>query len=304
MTTCGAFKISHPLGTVMKRKYISTTLILAFTVNAPFTSTLALAQPHQTEQSATPIKVRIEVDAQSVGDRGKGLEAVMIDNLREPFAASGADLVDADAADASVLRIRFGGKPEDVQVFHYQLEFDLIDGDTATRLMEPLRCKSCFDHVLFERLEALAPSLIEAIEAKRSASAATDGGTDVHSVTPPNGEHAGTNPAQKPKAVGPLGMTGAVGLGVGIGLSIGGAVVVTEPRQRIIESYAEFGNERDRTSLGVGLLVPGVTLVIAGAVMLAVDVSKRAKQRKRHENVTVVPTLSPTSAGLGVFGRF
>lgn len=277
---------------------LSTTFILAPLVAAlsvmtpPVPALLAESAADTAEVSQ---RVHITVDIAQLGPRGDGVDGLVIEELTPKLEQAGFEVVDDHEA-AVTLHIRFEALREGK--FDFGIHFEFVDGDRVDPATEWVACLSCADANLLPALDQLAPTLIEALEKHLAAPASNPNGI------PSENGHDDPPVGPKPKPIGPLGISGAVGLAVGIGLSVGGGIVLANPKQEITQSYEPFGVERDRTSLGVALLVPGATLVVAGTVMLAVDIAKRAKQRRLSENVTVVPTVSPFGVGVGVAGQF
>lgn len=274
----------------------SAIFVLALIVGVPLTPTVVAAQSPKAPETTSPIHVRIEVDEDALGDGGVGLDTQVAEQMKPAFEEGGIQLVETDQTDALLLRIRIGGKAEDVELFDFQLHFELIDGKTATRLIEPVHCGGCFDHVLYETLVKQVPALIDAIEAELRAETGD---------TPPSGDGDGDSSEPPPKAIGPVGFAGIGVSALGIGVTIGGAVGLS---LGLVEQRP--GDFYDRTVTnhrppGYALLGVGVGATVAGLVMIGVDVGRRAKQRKqRPQQAVVVPLMSPTSAGVGVVGRF
>jgi hypothetical protein len=256
-------------------------------------------------EAAAPTRVYIETDTKALGERGNGMQGALYRELRAAFEASGVELVEADQndPDAVRLRIRFSGNAEDVYLFKYELHFELINGKTATQLIEPVACPECFDPALYETLNQQVPALIEAIEAE----AVSD--TEGNDVTPPSGDGDGdvSDPpiAPKPKPIGPL---GGVGIGVaalGLGATIGGAVELS--RGKVYDEPSKQPAERtfvDHTLPGGVLIGVGAAGLTVGTAMLIADVVIRAKRRKQHQTRGAYPLISPGVAGIGYVQRF
>lgn len=279
--------------------YTLASLVAALSVMTPPIPTI-LAPPTVEDTDENLRQVYITVDNAALGDRGVGVDGLVVELLTPKLQEAGFELVD-NPEDAIALHIRFVSLRPDK--FDFGIYFDFVDGEHVEPATQWVACLVCVDANLRPAIDGHVPVLIEALEkrAASSTSAATDGNPEGN---PPENGHQDPPVEPPPKPIGPVGISGVVVLAAGIGLSIGGGVVLANPKQLTVRDDAQFGVERDRTSLGVGLLVPGAALVVGGAIMLAVDVSKRAKQRKRAESITVIPTLSPTSAGLGIIGRF
>lgn len=313
----------------MKRKHISTMLTLALSLGAPLTPGLARAQAPQAGQSVDsgssvdstrPTRVRIQVDAQAIGDRGLGLEGAVTKQLRASFEAGGVELLDPlepeqsgesgepresgesgqpDGTDAALIRIRIGGKAENVQLFDYLLYFDRIQGNTATQLIEPVVCKECFDHALYDALVAQVPAVLDALGPAPSASAGASNPSEV-AITPPR--------STPPKPLGPLGGAGIGVAALGLGAIIWGAVDLSrgrvydqDPSALMFErSWTDYG-PRGQAWLGVG-----VASFAVGGALLITDILLRSKRRKHHgqQAGTLVPLGSARNPGLSWVRRF
>ncbi|HLT38605.1 MAG TPA: hypothetical protein VK034_20095 [Enhygromyxa sp.] len=288
----------------MIAKHIRSILVLGLAATVPLTPTFAVAQSPRAEASA-PIRVYIETDEKALGDRGNGMQGALVRELRAAFEAGGVELLDPEEMDPDAvrLRIRFSGKAEDVYLFNYELHFELIEGKTATQLIEPVMCSECFDPALYEALNHQVPALIEALEAEAASHA------EGNDVTPPTGDgDAGDGDGDStdlPKAIGPLGFAGVGVTVVGVGVTIGGAVEWS--RGRVYEQSAGYyrATGKDHGPLGYALVGVGAAATVAGLVMLGVDAGRRAKLRKQaRSHVLVIPSISPSNAGIGIIGRF
>jgi hypothetical protein len=282
----------------MHGNHICSILMLALATSATFIPSLAVAESPES-RTAEPTLIRIELDTDAIGDRSLGLEDKVVESLRPIFEAGGIELVE-DGREAVHLRIRFGGKAEDVQLFNYNLHFELVEGNTVTRLIDPVVCLDCFDHTLFPTLEETAPKLIEAIDAQRGRDPTAPG------TEPPHGEQ---DPGKSPPPR-PIGVMGGVGIGVaalGVGGLVWGAVDLargqvygpaSEDETRLV--WTDYG-PRGAVILGVG--VAGVVL---GGALLATDLVIRARQRKsaNQPSSAFAPVLSPQVVGLGWIRRF
>ena len=268
---------------------------------------LALAGPPDAESEpasdeVTGRKIALIVDASEIDEEFRQqLEIITARQLKPELEGAGFEV--SEGVVELALRVRFtpieGGQFRDHGIY-----FELVRGGEVESAIPWVLCNSCGQARLEGLLAENAAALLEAVE-----SAAVAGSDDPQGETDEGGEggheeNPHTDSGELPKPIGPLGISGGVIAAVGIGLSIGGAIVLADPVQTEFDPSQQFDTSLDRTGLGIGLIVPGATLFVAGAVMLAVDVSKRARQRKRADALTIVPTFSPTSAGIGVAGQF
>ena len=286
----------------LKRKPLI--LVLTVALSLPLAPSIAIGQAPQPEAS-TPIRVWIETDSRALGDLGDNMQGAVIREVRSAFEAQGVVVLDTQQPDAAWLRIRIGGDADDVQLLEYTLYFELIDGKTATQLIEPVACSECYDENFYTEIARQAPVLVEAIEAVR---AAKTNGSDEH--PPPAGDGDGDvsdpPPVQlTPKAIGPLGFTGIGFTVAGLGAIVGGAVELSRGNDyEQSEGYRRVTGT-DHSPVGYVLTGVGAVATTAGLVMLGVDLGRRAKQRKQaRPHVHIIPSISPASAGVTFVGRF
>jgi hypothetical protein len=276
--------------------FVSLTLALA-------TPSVALAQaPTAVEDGPQP--VRFELDASAVGDRALGLEDLLREKLAPVFEANQAELVDMSRSEAPHLRVRIGGKFKDIELFKYELHFELVEGDKVTKLIDPVVCESCYDDVIVSTVAAQVPTLLDAVDARAAAVGPSDTGDgDTGDGDAGDGD---TNPAPMPKPITGLGIGGAIIAGLGIGALIGGGVELS--RGVVIESSgSRQARQIDHRTPGFVFVGVGATALVAGVVMLGVDLAAQSRKRKTHVQAArtqVIPILSPAGFGLGVVGRF
>lgn len=285
-------------GPTMIAKQIQSLLVCSLALSMPLAPSTAGAQAPSEEASA-PIRVYIETDTKALGERGLGMQGAVIREMRGAFEAAGVELLEPEDEDPNAvrLRIRFTGNAEDVDVYDYELNFELIDGKTATQLIEPVACPKCVDAVLYEKLHEQVSPLVEAIKAETATN------TDGSDSTPPSGDGDGDPATLPPK---PIGVLGGMGIGVaavGLGVTIAGAVQWSRGRVPEIDLTRPTSEGLDYTPQGKILVGVGVGTLVVGAVMLGVDLGLRAKQR-RKSNYSVVPTFGPQQAGISFHGRF
>jgi hypothetical protein len=275
--------------------FVSLTLALA-------TPSVALAQaPTAVEDGPQP--VRFELDASAVGDRALGLEDLLREKLAPVFEANQAELIDMSRSEAPHLRVRIGGKFKDIELFKYELHFELVEGDKVTKLIDPVVCESCYDDVIVSTVAAQVPTLLDAVDAR---AAAVDPGDGDSGDDDTGDGDSGDGDAPPPKPIGPIGFAG-IGIAVaGLGVTIGGAVELSRGRV-----YDDLGGGETLYRTGTDHRPPGYVLIgvgaaaaLAGVVMLAVDVSARAKQRKRAQRAQAIVIPSLDNVGIGVVGRF
>jgi tetratricopeptide (TPR) repeat protein len=125
--------------------------------------------------------------------------------------------------------------------------------------------------------------------------------------------------ASKPSK--PLIIAGAVIMGVGAALALGGGIgfgIVARKRGRELDDIQSGGNPQDKTlddardieragkraeTMQFALAVTGGVITIAGAAMLAVGVHRQRKAA-RERTARIVPHIGPRFSGLGIHGSF
>lgn len=277
---------------------VSLTLVLAAAPN------VALAQAPSAEHDG-PRPIRLEVDPDAIGERALGLEKMLQEQLAPVFEDNGVELVGPERSDAPRVRVRIGGKFKEVELFDYQLNFELVEGDQVVTLIEPVPCAACYDDVIVPTIAQQVPALVEAVA---NASAAEPEGPSTGGDGD-GGEGDGDTSEPPPSPIGPL---GGVGIGVaalGLGAVVWGAVDLSRGRVDDDPPGSDLATRQTWTDYGPrGALLLGVGIggVVVGGAMLAVDVVIRAKKRKnaKKRSGALIPILTPRSAGLGWVQRF
>lgn len=290
---------------------VSLTLALA---TAP-SDTLAQA-PTAAEDGPRP--VRLELDASAVGERALGLGDLLHDELASVFEANGAELVDMSRSDAPQLRVRIGGKFKDIELFDYELHFELVEGDKVTKLIEPVACDECYDPELVVAVARQVSRLLEEVEARRAAAAAAAAETDTGDGDAGDGDSGDgdtgdgdtgdgdtTEPVPKP-----IGVLGGVGIGVatlGLGAVVWGSVELSRGRVHEVTAHTDpYRTWTDHKPRGTALLGAGIGSLALGTALVVTDVVLRAKRRKqvRSESGMILPITSPDGFGLVWVQRF
>jgi len=228
----------------------------------------------------------IEV-AESFGDQRKFVRAWTTDG-----ALAGLDkahIEAADVADGRVLVIEIGGK-----AFGYAGSVGVRGGVAETRTFE---CKCSADELVAkvaEEVAAVAPGLVAAAQTVPPP-VVDDGPAPVRTIdTPPSDD------TPRSRKLGKLGRGGAVMLGIGIPVTIGGVVLLALGERTKRERDSDRGRAIDFRPAGGATLGVGVALVITGAVLVAVD-KKRARDARR---VAMTPAVGAREFGLTITGRF
>jgi hypothetical protein len=279
--------------------FVSLTLALA-------TPSVALAQAPTAVQDG-PRPVRFELDASAVGDRALGLEDLLREKLAPVFEANQAELVDMSRSEVPHLRVRIGGKFKDIELFKYELHFELVEGDNVTKLIDPVVCEKCYDDVIVSTVGAQVPTLLEAVDARTAAVDPGDGDSgdgDTGDGDTGDGDTGDGDSTPTRKPIGPI---GGVGIGVaaaGLGITIAGAVQWSRGRVPDDDLTRRTSEGRDYTGQGQLLVGLGAGALVVGVVMLAVDLGVLAKRRNGAARAQLLPTIGPERAGIVVQGRF
>ena len=218
----------------------------------------------------------LEVETEDLGSGAEPLKAKIEETAQAVFEAEG--FVGArDEQDPRILVVveRTGTEENPGFVVGFSIERgdEIVSGSARQT-----DCSLCTRTELLERIEDELPGLLELAREHQVVDAVgADGGED-GGGDDGGGEDGG---ADEVKAIGPLGFAG-IGVGVAglVGVGVGVAFVV-----RGVEPLDE--NQIDlkdyRTPGSVVLSIGGAAL-IAGVVMIAVDVSKRKKARHKSKS--------------------
>lgn len=275
---------------------------------------LTIARPSVASPSPAaqpnPRAIHLQVDVAELGEKGIGLDKVIRDHVGPRLEAANFELVDVPQA-AIVVRLRL--RVLESSPYDYGVHFEFIDGTTREPAVEWADCHGCIDAklmpILDERLPALLLALDErgkrvAAESEAEAEAASGGEGETGEEAPVEDEPVDTRP--RPKPITGLGIGGAIVAGLGVGAVIGGGVELS--RGLIVEEATTDERKRiDHRPPGYVLVGVGAAAIVAGAVMLGVDLAAQAKKRKAHASAArtqIVPLLGPESVGLGVGGQF
>lgn len=280
--------------------------LLSLTLALATAPSEALAQaPTATQDGPRP--VRFELDASAVGERALGLGNLLRDELASVFEANGAELVDMDRSDAPQLRVRIGGNFKDIELFDYELHFELVEGDKVTKLIEPVVCEKCYDEEFVVAVAQEMPVVLEAVEARRAAAAAAGDGDGDSGDGDGDGDGDGGSSEPLPKPIGPLGFAGIGVAAVGLGAVVWGSVELARGRVHDVTAHTDpYRTWTDHKPRGNALLGAGIAGIALGTALVVTDVVLRANRRKqlRHQSRMVLPVTSPDGFGLVWVQRF
>jgi hypothetical protein len=224
-----------------------------------------------------PARAGLEVETGDLGSGGDPLKAKIEETARRVFEAQGFE-AGRDEGDPRIMVVveRTGTEENPGFVVGFSIEKgeEIVSGSARQA-----DCSLCTRTELIERIEEELPGLLK-LAREHQVVEAVGGGEEDGGEEGGGGEDGGGEDGQV-KAIGRLGF-GGVGLGVvglaGVGVGVAFAVRGVEPldANRIdLKDYRTPGN--------VVLAIGGAAL-IAGVVMIAVDVSKRKKARGKGKS--------------------
>jgi hypothetical protein len=276
------------------RKSVLASVLAMSTVTMVVGETKALAEPPaprlvkmEPAAEAAP-RVGLRVDAKELGTDGAPVEAKVEEVAAEVFAAEGFEATSEELDPRIVVVVeRIGTEENPGFVVGYSIEKgeEVVAGSARQS-----DCSLCTRTEMVERIREELPELLK-LARQHQVPAATGDGDGGGDTGREDGGDGGGEDGGETKAIGPLGFAG-IGVGVlglaGVGVGVGFAVRGVEP---VDENFNDRRNYR--TPGNVILSVGGVAL-LAGVVMIAVDVSKRKKVRKDKSRAM---RLEPRGAG-------
>lgn len=246
--------------------------------------------------------VVLEVDVDELPEAERAIASVVLEHMRE-LVEGGGYAVTEEAE--TVLRVRL--RRLEAGDRNYGIHFEFVDGDVVEPAVEWTDCVFCTEARLLQKLDAAQAEVLGAIAERQRGAAADDGGGEDGGGEETGGDEGGDGDVGE--SVKPIGVLGGAGIGVavvGIGVTIGGAVELS--RGRVYDDLGEgerlYRTGTDHRPPGYVLIGLGAAATVAGIVMLAVDVSTRAKQRKRAQPARAIVVPSFNNIGIGVVGQF
>jgi hypothetical protein len=252
-----------------------------------------ISAPLGSQAGAAPAEpapaVRVVVDASELGSDAAYFEAQIAEQLRAGLVAEGFSVTEQGQSTIRVRLDYFDQRDRD-----YLIAADVVHHGRIAVSQRPGKCASCTDDELVDAALGLLPELVRALRADPQQVPA-EGSEQPAPITPgPAGPHK----------IGPVGISGGVIAGLGLGALIAGAVEWSRGEIRPVDPTALDSIGRDHATPGKVLVGIGAGALLVGAVLLGVDLSLRAKQRKPAGRASLAPALGPTNVGLTVQGRF
>ncbi|HLT39736.1 MAG TPA: hypothetical protein VK034_25810 [Enhygromyxa sp.] len=239
----------------------------------------APSEPMPAEQQPPRAALRVDTKALRGDD---ALEAKIVEVATNVFTSEGfADALDDEDPRIVIVVEKTGGEENPGFVVGYSIEkgTEVVPGSARQS-----DCSLCTKTELVERIEKELPGLLE-LALDHQVVRTIEGGGNGDVGGDGDGDGDGDVGGGDQRKIGPLGFAG-IGLGVaglaGVGVGVGLAVKGVEPIPPIEKEIRDY-----RTPGNVILAVGGAAL-IAGIVMIAVDVSKRKKARA-HRAARVQP---------------
>jgi hypothetical protein len=279
------------------RKSVLASVLAMSTVTMVVGETKALAEPPaprlvkmEPAAEAAP-RVGLRVDAKELGTDGAPVEAKVEEVAAEVFAAEGFEATSEELDPRIVVVVERTGTEENPGfVVGYSIEKgeEVVAGSARQS-----DCSLCTRTEMVERIREELPELLK-LARQHQVPAATGDGDGGGDTGREDGGDGGGEDGGETKAIGPLGFAG-IGVGVlglaGVGVGVGFAVRGVEPKAPDFLQRTNY-----RTPGNVVLAIGGAAL-IAGVVMIAVDVTKRKKQRASRKAESKL-RIEPRGAGI------
>jgi hypothetical protein len=269
-----------------RRKSVLASVLAVSTVTMVVGETRASPEPPAPRlvKMAAPAEVAprvgLRVDAKDLGSEGESVEAKVEEVATEVFAGEGFEGASEELDPRIVVVVERTGTEENPGfVVGYSIEKgeEVLPGSARQS-----DCSLCTRTELLERIREELPGLLKlAREHQVPAAAGGEDGGDGGEGDGGEGDggEGGDGDGRETKAIGPLGFAG-IGIGVlglaGVGVGVGFAVRGFEPVDETLKDRINY-----RTPGNIVLSIGGAAL-IAGVVMIAVDVSKRKKARAKE----------------------
>jgi hypothetical protein len=231
--------------------------------------------PRLLVQAEQPPRAALRVDTDALGSGEEPLKAKIVEVATGVFTKQGFE----DALDDQDPRILIDVAPTgNEENPGFVVGFSIEKGDDVVpNSARQIDCSLCTKTELLERIEKELPALLDlalAHQPERPIENGNGGGDG-------DGDGDGDVEPVDQRKIGPLGFAGiglAVGGAAGVGVGVGLAVKGFEP---IPPTFLEQKNYRTPGNVILGI---GGAALIAGVVMIAVDVSKRKKARRAAES--------------------
>lgn len=248
--------------------------------------------------SDTPPSTVLEVDVSAIPDAeiAAKLETRLVEQQTDTLAQSEITVVDAaDEHDFTIaVTVAFAGE----RGLDYQATVTLASVEDEALVSETtITCERCTDSELVAKVREVVTRLTGQMlyartEDEPNPDAEGAGHDDRREADVPRADGTDT------RRIGPLGGAGIGLLAVGIG-GVGAGIPLAVRPAAVRGDPGEI-EERSLRPLGIGLSVAGGLLVAGGAALIAIDVTRRKKQRK----TTYMPSVTARQITFTISHRF
>lgn len=259
-------------------------------------------------------ETRVEVDASKLERGGSTMEKSVASMSRNEVLQAvtqglGKHVTVVDEGGEAVVHVELLWR--EYETSYYGVRIEVRRGSEA-ELVAVDECKLCDEEKLAAKVASRVPEVLAYLVNEQEEPEAQP-----REEPQPEAEPGASPPTQEQqpspeeddgpgyRRVGVAGYVGIASLALGVaGLAGGIPVLLEEPTTGARPNDDYVIETRDRVPLGATLVGIGGGLLLTGAVLVAVDQTVLRKRRARRGAVTLVPSLSPTGANLGLVGRF
>jgi hypothetical protein len=264
----------------------------ALTLIGPLT---AMAAPPAPPDGDAGSFVNLEIDAEILGSAvAPRLERDIAIGLGPALEQADLHVVSTSEIGEQTLSVRVITFDEDQRNYKVDLEMS-SDGGVVT--MFTAQCDACTERRLIAKLVEGIPRLVEMHEENQGEAIARE-------PPPPREPSQGAQPALggSKRTIGPVGITGAAMIGVGVlALAAGGYLLGrdVEPDGAFSPALSPIPTKSFLPAAG-GTLAAGVALAGVGATLLVLDLERARKGRVRRFALQ----MTPSYVGIQIYQRF
>jgi hypothetical protein len=260
------------------------------TLSITLVTSLLLAVPRPA-WAAEPLRIAVDTSKLAEADRERIRKSVH-EAVVEDVEAEDFKVVEDGSATALRVRIEY----LDEEDLEYAIYYDIQRGAEVYSDVPWIACVVCVDAKLLRTVGEGLPKALERI-------------TELSQESEPEPAIDQPTPIEGPRVapIGPMGVTGVVMSGVGLAVTIAGAVELS--KGKVYDQGTRYALSRefqDHRPVGYGLLGAGVAVMAVGIGLLVTDTVIRAKKRKKSEASThaFFPMFGGGVVGMGLNQRF
>lgn len=258
---------------------------------------VALPGKARAAEPETTVELEVDVSALPPDEETEGLRWLLVERQTRVLRDGGIAVVEGDPEEE---RIRVTVSRYGEGDVNYRFSVALVEHG-AVSVERTLTCDLCRDTELVSKVGEEVARISGRFAYEREGAGAGDSGAE-----PEGSQPAEVEPAPKVRRIGGAGWAGISVAVAGVGFGVGGAVALAKPAMRELtagrDPYETFTRPRQ---LGSALVGVGAGLLVAGAVLIAVDQTLLLERRRRRaRQLALVPSFSSTGAGLSWSGRF